>query len=64
MKPQQSLKRTSEKKPASDQSPLMAPAASPAAAGDKGRSASAFGSPSGAVWNRYIDSRMKQFGTR
>ena len=24
----------------------------------------AFGSPSAAVWSKYIDSRMKQFGTR
>ncbi len=62
MKPTQPAKGTSEKKPNEKMTPLSAPAA-----GDGGAVSPrpAFGvPPSEAVWSRYIDSRMKHFGTR
>jgi hypothetical protein len=64
MKPAQQSKRAAEKKPSSTVTPLMGSAATTPPVAGKGPSASSFGSPPGAVWNRYIDSRMKQFGTR
>jgi hypothetical protein len=56
-----------EKKPQSS-STLSANTLSAGAASkpsiDVGTSKAVFESPSAAVWSKYIDSRMKQFGTR
>ena len=49
------------KKPATASVPLVCPD-SKLNSVEKPRTA--FGSPSAAVWTKYIDSRMKQFGTR
>jgi hypothetical protein len=60
MKPAQQRKGVTEKKPAD----LTLGAPSTTAVTETSQAKSAHGSPSAAVWTRYIDSRMKQFGTR
>jgi hypothetical protein len=64
MKPAQQSKPSAEKKSQVSLTPLMGSPAVTAPGAGKSPSASSFGSPPGAVWSRYIDSRMKQFGTR
>ncbi len=44
-------------------SPGLSVPASPASIGET-KPSDVFASPSAAVWSNYIDSRMKQFGTR
>ena len=64
MKQEQQTKGVAEKKPQTAGIPLMSSAATTTTIVETARVRSAFGSPSAAVWTRYIDSRMKQFGTR
>jgi hypothetical protein len=58
MKPDQKTGSASKQQPTAAV-PLVCPDPK-ISSGDKPR----FGSPSAAVWTKYIDSRMKQFGTR
>jgi hypothetical protein len=77
MKTSMQKSATAEKKPRSTATPVLSSAAPADHAlgssievtgiiGGKnpGSNIGSFGSPSAAIWSRYIDSRMKQFGTR
>ena len=63
MKPIQKRSGETEKKPQSAQTVKTGPAVTAAGRGE-GKPQMIFDAPSEAVWTRYIDSRMKQFGTR
>ena len=62
MKASQHKSGLAEKKPQTTAEPLLSAAASTTTSASKSKVGD--GSPSAAVWSRYIDSRMKQFGTR
>ncbi len=62
MKPEQHTKGVAEKKPRASGISLTAP--SPTTTVEPARAQAASGSPSEAVWTKYIDSRMRQFLTR
>jgi hypothetical protein len=58
MKPAQQSKGTAEKKPRATDTQLMGSAATTQTTVEAASARPAFGSPSAAMWSRYIDSRM------
>jgi len=64
MKTPQRKPGVAEKKPQTTAATVLTGAVSSTPATGDAKACSAFESPSAAVWSRYIDSRMKQFGTR
>jgi hypothetical protein len=63
MKTRQQKPGMVEKKPQPASQPILSAGATQSVAGNAAAKP-VFGSPSAAVWSKYIDSRMKQFGTR